>query len=146
AVYSVYAPYLMKRQYPLFVLHITMPCDMVDVNVHPSKLQVKFADTLKVKSIVARAVKNAVQPKLTDVKQLRDEDFGIEPPPIDYGKSHTLMRSFFDVSPQQNMRENIDVAQSALESASTEPIANNEFLFDVANEKTSPSTEVEERY
>ena len=98
AVYSVYAPYLMKRQYPLFVLHITMPFDMVDVNVHPSKLQVKFADTVKVKSLVARAVKNAVMPKLTDAKRLTDEDFVAVVPPPDYGKSHTL-RSFFDSVP-----------------------------------------------
>mgnify|MGYP001030743456 CR=1 FL=1 len=97
AVYSVYAPYLMKRQYPLYVLHITMPFDMVDVNVHPSKMQVKFADTVKIKSLVARAVKNAVMPRLTDAKPLSDVEFDYEPPPPDYGKSHTI-RSFFDVS------------------------------------------------
>lgn len=95
AVYSVYAPYLMKRQYPLFVLHITMPFDMVDVNVHPSKLQVKFADTVKVKSLVARAVKSAIGIKLTDAKKLDADDFAPEPPP-DYGKSHSL-GSFFDI-------------------------------------------------
>ena len=110
AVYSVYAPYLMKRQYPLFVLHLTMPFDMVDVNVHPSKLQVKFADTMKVKSIVARAVKNAVMPRLTEAKILDDDDFeGIEPPPTDFGKSHSL-RSFFDIipKPQSDIHYNID--------------------------------------
>jgi len=113
AVYSVYAPYLMKRQYPLFVLHLTMPLDMVDVNVHPSKLQVKFADTVKVKSIVAQAIKNAVMPKLTDAKKLNDEDFNFEPS-HDYGKSHTLLKSFFDTTP--NIKQ-IDVswnAQSAI--------------------------------
>ncbi len=101
AVYSVYAQYLMKRQYPLFVLHITMPFDMVDVNVHPSKMQVKFADTVKIKSIVARAVRNAVEPRLTDVKKLHDDDFGIRPAfqePTQFGKAHTL-RSFFDITP-----------------------------------------------
>ncbi len=101
AVYSVYAQYLMKRQYPLFVLHITMPFDMVDVNVHPSKMQVKFADTVKIKSIVARAVRNAVEPRLTDVKKLHDDDFGIRPTfeePPQFGKAHTL-RSFFDITP-----------------------------------------------
>lgn len=97
AVYSVYAPYLMKRQYPMYVLHITMPFDMVDVNVHPSKMQVKFADTVKIKSLVARAIKNAVMPRLTDAKPLADVEFDIEPPP-DYGKAHTI-RSFFDVAP-----------------------------------------------
>lgn len=95
AVYSVYSSYLMKRQYPLFVLHISMPYDMVDVNVHPSKMQVKFADTVRVKSAVARAVKNAVMPKLTDPKKLQEEDFDFEPP-ADYGKaSHSLFKSFF---------------------------------------------------
>ncbi len=101
AVYSVYASYLMKRQYPLFVLHITMPFDMVDVNVHPSKLQVKFADTVAVKSTVARAVKNAVMPKLTDPKKLDDEDFSFsEAPPKkeEYGSSHTLFSSFFNIT------------------------------------------------
>ncbi len=115
AVYSVYASYLMKRQYPLFVLHVTMPYDMVDVNVHPSKLQVKFADTVKVKSMIARAVKNAVSPKLTAAKPLNDEDFSFAVSSNDrersseYGRSHTLLRPFFDVAPQARQ----DVAQQA---------------------------------
>ncbi len=99
AVYSVYAPYLMKRQYPLFVLYIDMPYDLVDVNVHPSKLQVKFADTVKVKSTVAQAIKNAVNPKLGDAKKLDIEEFKYEPAQEQsFGRSHTL-RSFFDIMP-----------------------------------------------
>ena len=100
AVYSVYSSYLMKRQYPLFVLHITMPFDMVDVNVHPSKMQVKFADTVKVKSVVARGVKNAVMPRLTDPKKL---DLSDDFPPDrgeEYGQSsHSLFKSFFETVP-----------------------------------------------
>lgn len=111
AVYSVYAPYLMKRQYPLFVLHLSLPFDMVDVNVHPSKLQVKFADTVKVKSLVARAVKNAVQPRLTTAKQLNEEDFSFEPPQ-EYGKAHTL-RSFFDVTPTATDKQGCTAATLA---------------------------------
>ena len=104
AVYSVYAPYLMKRQYPLFVLHIEMPFDMVDVNVHPNKLQVKFADTVMVKSAIARAVKNAIMPRLTEAKPLSGSDFKFENRESstgnEYGKSHTLLRSFFDIAPK----------------------------------------------
>lgn len=129
AVYSVYAPYLMKRQYPLFVLNIKMPFDMVDVNVHPSKLQVKFADTVKVKSLVARAVKNAILPKLTDAKKLNDEDFKFEQP-VDYGKSHTLLRSFFDIAPKQqpiiqqtvNSAVDIGLIDEPIEPISPQPI------------------------
>ncbi|MDE5562126.1 MAG: DNA mismatch repair endonuclease MutL [Clostridiales bacterium] len=101
AVFSVYSAYLMKRQYPLFVLHITMPYDMVDVNVHPSKMQVKFADTTKIKSIVARAVKNAVMPRLTEPKKLDlvDDDFKSDSAE-QYGKPvHNLFKSFFEAVP-----------------------------------------------
>lgn len=100
AVYSVYSSYLMKRQYPLFVLHITMPFDMVDVNVHPSKMQVKFADTVKVKSVVARGVKNAVMPRLTDPKKLDlSDDFDSDVKDEYKQSSHSLFKSFFETAP-----------------------------------------------
>lgn len=39
AVEKAYAEYLMKRNYPMFVLDVLMPFDDVDVNVHPSKTE-----------------------------------------------------------------------------------------------------------
>ena len=44
AITNVYNGYLMKRQYPFYVLHITVPTGIVDVNVHPNKADVRFAD------------------------------------------------------------------------------------------------------
>ncbi|MBE5744527.1 MAG: DNA mismatch repair endonuclease MutL [Clostridiales bacterium] len=44
AISGAYATYLMKRQYPFYVLHITVPAGIVDVNVHPNKADVRFAD------------------------------------------------------------------------------------------------------
>ncbi|MDD2445245.1 MAG: DNA mismatch repair endonuclease MutL [Clostridia bacterium] len=42
AVTSAYENYLMKNRFPFFVLNLRMPFDNVDVNVHPSKQEVKF--------------------------------------------------------------------------------------------------------
>ena len=42
AVMNAYAPYMMKRQYPFYVLDITMPSEFIDVNVHPNKIDVRF--------------------------------------------------------------------------------------------------------
>lgn len=42
AIGNAYASYLMKRQYPFFVLSITVPSETVDVNVHPNKTEVRF--------------------------------------------------------------------------------------------------------
>ena len=44
AVSGAYASYLMKRQYPFYVLHIDVPTECVDVNVHPNKADVRFLD------------------------------------------------------------------------------------------------------
>ena len=44
AVTNAYAGYLMKRQYPFYVLFLEVPPEVVDVNVHPNKADVRFAD------------------------------------------------------------------------------------------------------
>jgi len=44
SISNAYSSYLMKRQYPFYVLRITLPTEIVDVNVHPNKLDVRFAN------------------------------------------------------------------------------------------------------
>lgn len=44
AISNAYAGYAMKRQYPFYVLNVDVPSDMVDVNVHPNKADVRFVD------------------------------------------------------------------------------------------------------
>ncbi|MBE7077641.1 MAG: DNA mismatch repair endonuclease MutL [Clostridiales bacterium] len=52
AIAGAYANYAMKRQYPFYVLYIDMPTEIVDVNVHPNKADVRFADNQVVYGIV----------------------------------------------------------------------------------------------
>ncbi len=56
AISTAYASYLMKRQYPFYVLHIDMPAELVDVNVHPNKADVRFADNQIVFGCVNRVI------------------------------------------------------------------------------------------
>lgn len=44
AIEEGYKQYLMQHKFPLCVLHITMDTETVDVNVHPSKMDVRFSD------------------------------------------------------------------------------------------------------
>ncbi len=58
AVEKAYEPFMMKRSYPLYVLNISMPYDMLDVNVHPSKFDVRFVDNHAVFSFIYHSVQN----------------------------------------------------------------------------------------
>ncbi len=42
SISNAYAPYLMKKQFPFYVLSLNVPTEIVDVNVHPNKLDVRF--------------------------------------------------------------------------------------------------------
>ena len=44
AIMNAYSGYLMKRRYPMAVLYITVPSEIVDVNVTPNKSDVRFID------------------------------------------------------------------------------------------------------
>lgn len=44
SIANAYSSYLMKRQYPFCVLYLTVPNEIVDVNVHPNKLDVRFSN------------------------------------------------------------------------------------------------------
>ena len=52
AIGNAYASYLMKRQYPFYVLNIEVPTETVDVNVHPNKLDVRFLNNQIIYSAV----------------------------------------------------------------------------------------------
>lgn len=60
AVANAYGEFLMKRQYPFFILYLTVPVDEIDVNVHPNKLDVKFLKSNLVYSVVFEAVSRAL--------------------------------------------------------------------------------------
>lgn len=60
AVESAYSTTLMKGQYPICALDITMNLAKVDVNVHPTKREVRILDIEKVCEIIKEAVRIAL--------------------------------------------------------------------------------------
>lgn len=68
AASQAYGNSMMKRCFPVFVLNIVMPFDDVDVNVHPSKSEVRFRDVNKVFSCVYHAISLALASEEGSVK------------------------------------------------------------------------------
>lgn len=64
AVYMANEEYLMPRQFPMYIINITMPNLDVDVNVHPSKMNIKFSNPSKIYDLVYGAVRSAIYKQL----------------------------------------------------------------------------------
>lgn len=60
AVFSAYGDLLEKGEYPFFVLFLNIDPKYVDVNVHPSKLEVKFENDKEIYSFVNAVVKKGL--------------------------------------------------------------------------------------
>ncbi len=61
AVYSGYDDLIEKGNYPSFFIFINLDPRKVDVNVHPSKLEVKFEDEGAIFGFIKSAVRNALR-------------------------------------------------------------------------------------
>ncbi len=60
AVVEAYHTALMVQRHPIVVLDVIVPPDVVDVNVHPTKSEVRFRDASAVFSAVQRSVRAAL--------------------------------------------------------------------------------------
>jgi len=61
AIVAGYDNRLARDEYPVYVVFLSMTPRFFDVNVHPAKIEVRFADERFVYSIVKQAVKNALR-------------------------------------------------------------------------------------
>ncbi|MBI2914097.1 MAG: DNA mismatch repair endonuclease MutL, partial [Chloroflexi bacterium] len=77
AVEEAYQGMLMSGRHPVAVLHLRVPYEDVDVNVHPTKAEVRFRD----ESAVFAAVQRAVRPALTEGSPVPRAS-GVAAPPL----------------------------------------------------------------
>lgn len=75
-IYNCFSHVLMTRQYPAYVIFINVPADMVDINVHPSKMEVKFIDLDRIKRMLSKAISNDLAKATHEPKQIELEKSG----------------------------------------------------------------------
>ena len=63
AIEEGYKEYLMQHKFPFCVLHITMESENVDVNVHPTKMDVRFSDTIGFCNLLSDSIRDTLKQK-----------------------------------------------------------------------------------
>jgi DNA mismatch repair protein MutL len=70
ALKQAYIDVLYGGRHPAYVLFLNLPADWVDVNVHPAKYEVRFANGQAVYDFIRRTVRDVVQRPLTSADAL----------------------------------------------------------------------------
>ena len=95
AVVQAYHTFLMKGRYPVSVVMIELPSEEVDVNVHPTKAEVRFQNPNEVFALVQRTIRRA----LIDLSQT--PSFG--------GKHSLSAMDFSDTNSHTQMDMNLEL-------------------------------------
>ena len=77
AILDALEGHIMKGRFPIFALNISLPFEDVDVNVHPSKQEVKFANPGKIYGFVSNAIYKAIA-DINYIQEIKNE----EPQPV----------------------------------------------------------------
>lgn len=76
AIEEGYQSYLMQHRYPFCVIHITVPTGDVDVNVHPTKMEVRFSNQNSVYRMIAQNISDflATQEMIPEADLGKDDE------------------------------------------------------------------------
>ncbi|MDF2887228.1 MAG: mismatch repair protein MutL [Lacrimispora sp.] len=76
AIEEAYRPFMMQHKYPFTMLHFNIEPELLDVNVHPTKMELRFRDGEMIYHMVYQAVANALAHKelIPEVSFIKKED------------------------------------------------------------------------
>ncbi len=78
ALEDAYKGYMMGHSYPVAAIYLETPSDFVDVNVHPSKLEIRFSDNDIIYKMVYKAVRDALTGKNMIVSNILKDEKDVE--------------------------------------------------------------------
>ena len=61
SINNAYLPYMMKKNFPFYVLSIQLDSELVDVNAHPSKTDVRFADSSLIYGTIYKIISSILE-------------------------------------------------------------------------------------
>ena len=99
-----YSSYKEDTRYPIVVLNIKTDPTLVDVNVHPSKQDIKFSNFEDLKELISNGIKNVIKTKLLIPKIEVKEEL---PEPAYENLSLNLERNIVSESPSSDDKERL---------------------------------------
>lgn len=76
AIEEAFKPYIMLHRYPFTALMLTVDTELIDVNVHPAKLEVRFKNGEELFQFIYKSLKNTLEGRdlITEVYLTKEEE------------------------------------------------------------------------
>lgn len=137
AIEEGYGNRLMQHQYPFTVLNYHIPPEVMDVNVHPTKMEVRFSEEVKIYEVTRDAIVSALMEKelIKRVEADRVQLKRVSDLPVSDVKQKGKISEAFETKPQHNQRK----IQERIENYQVQgdPVSNPIFLDRPQEEKTN---------
>ncbi len=137
AIEEGYGNRLMQHQYPFTVLNYHIPPEVMDVNVHPTKMEVRFSEEVKIYEVTRDAIVSALMEKelIKRVEADRVQLKRVSDLPVSDVKQKGKISEAFETKPQHNQRK----IQERIENyqVQSDPVSNPIFLDRPQEEKTN---------
>ncbi|MBQ7900534.1 MAG: DNA mismatch repair endonuclease MutL [Clostridia bacterium] len=124
---EAYQNSLMTGKFPVVVLNIRLNTNLVDVNVHPTKMEVRFSDDKKIYSAVYWAVKNALSGEkyVPEIKISQTEP-----------QKKVMVAPAYDI-PEKQQREQINMLRDAYINTAVKQQPNTQTVFEPTEQKAA---------
>ncbi|MFR2735844.1 MAG: DNA mismatch repair endonuclease MutL [Blautia producta] len=117
AIEEAYKPYMMQHKYPFVCLHYTIDGEAIDVNVHPTKMEVRFQN----QSAVYNATYDAIQEVLAGKELIPEVE--LEKKEKDLKKQKiTAPEPFETVYKQQSVKQSASYVKEELPAYVPKPV------------------------
>lgn len=117
AIEEAYKPYMMQHKYPFVCLHYTIEGESIDVNVHPTKMEVRFQNQSAVYNATYDAISEALGGKeLIPEVELEKKERGIKKQKI------TAPEPFETVYKQQSVKQSASYVKEELPAYVPKPV------------------------
>lgn len=106
AVMDAYAPYLPSDRYPVTIINIKMDPKLVDVNVHPSKWEVRLSKENQAEKLIRDTISEALRQKMQPPKVEKIEKVHVEMPKMEFVYESVPVKE--EVNKTETMIQNIN--------------------------------------
>jgi len=108
AVFSAYNDLIKKDSFPSFFIFIDIDPEQIDVNIHPTKTEIKFQDEKMIYSFLNASIKKAlgIHNVMPSIDFSKDKDFDVTPLPKDTFVEAPVIKVNPDYNPFKNNNYN----------------------------------------